>query len=82
MYRAGIRACLEPSFWLGTNRQYAGTFFDYFQLILEFETVRTLLEDVDLADAATDFSRLETAYRAALSVTSQVGQVSLLDFLR
>lgn len=40
MYAEGVRACVEPSFWLGTNRRYAGTFFDYFQLILEFETVR------------------------------------------
>jgi predicted metal-dependent TIM-barrel fold hydrolase len=40
MYRSGIRACVEPSFWLGTNRRYAGSFFDYYQLILEFETVR------------------------------------------
>ena len=40
MYDAGIRVCVEPSFWLGTNRKYAGSFFDYFQLILEFETVR------------------------------------------
>lgn len=40
MYAAGIRACVEPSFWLGSNRRYAGTFFDYFQLVLEFETVR------------------------------------------
>lgn len=40
MYRAGIRACVEPSFWLGTNRRYAGTFLDYFSLILDFETVR------------------------------------------
>jgi hypothetical protein len=40
MYDAGIRVCVEPSFWLGTNRRYAGTFFDYFQLILEFETIR------------------------------------------
>ncbi len=40
MYAAGIRACVEPSFWLGENRRYAGTFFDYFRLILEFETVR------------------------------------------
>ena len=40
MYGAGIRACVEPSFWLGSNRRYAGTFFDYFRLILEFETVR------------------------------------------
>ncbi len=40
MYKAGIRACVEPSFWMGVNRRYAGTFFDYFQLILEFETLR------------------------------------------
>lgn len=40
MYKAGIRACLEPSFWMGADRCYAGTFFDYFRLILEFESVR------------------------------------------
>ncbi|MBI5724001.1 MAG: TatD family hydrolase [Planctomycetes bacterium] len=40
MYKAGIRACVEPSFWMGSDRRYAGTFFDYFRLILEFETVR------------------------------------------
>lgn len=40
MYAAGIRACVEPSFWLGADRRYAGTFWDYFRLILEFETVR------------------------------------------
>ena len=34
MYKAGIRACVEPSFWLGTQRRYAGTFFDYYELIL------------------------------------------------
>jgi predicted metal-dependent TIM-barrel fold hydrolase len=47
MYRAGIRACLEPSFWMGSNRRYAGTFFDYFQLILEFETVRARRFGID-----------------------------------
>lgn len=40
MYAAGIRACVEPSFWMGSNRRYAGSFFDYFQLMLDFETVR------------------------------------------
>ena len=40
MYAADIRACVEPSFWLGVNRGHAGTFFDYFALILDFETVR------------------------------------------
>jgi len=47
MYRAGIRACMEPSFWLRSNRRYAGTFFDYFQLILEFETVRAQRFGID-----------------------------------
>ncbi len=47
MYRAGIRACVEPSFWQGVNRRYAGTFFDYFNLILEFETVRSRRFGID-----------------------------------
>jgi len=47
MYAAGIRACLEPSFWLGSDRQYAGTFFDYFRLILDFETVRARRFGID-----------------------------------
>jgi hypothetical protein len=47
MFEQGIRACVEPSFWLGTNRRYAGTFFDYFQLILEFETVRARRFGID-----------------------------------
>ena len=47
MYDAGIRACVEPSFWLGTDRRYAGTFFDYYQLILEFETVRARRFGID-----------------------------------
>ena len=47
MYAKGIRACVEPSFWLGTNRRYAGSFFDYFQLILEFETVRAKRFGID-----------------------------------
>ena len=40
MYRAGLRVAVEPSFWLGASRRHAGTFFDYFQLILDFETQR------------------------------------------
>jgi uncharacterized protein len=47
MYKAGIRACVEPSFWLGANRRYAGTFFDYFNLILDFETVRARRFGID-----------------------------------
>ncbi|MCL1909692.1 MAG: TatD family hydrolase [Kiritimatiellaeota bacterium] len=41
MYAAGIRACVEPSFWLGSHRRHAGTFFDYFENILTFEPTRS-----------------------------------------
>ena len=47
MYSAGIRACVEPSFWLGADRRYAGTFLDYFRVILEFETVRARRFGID-----------------------------------
>lgn len=47
MYKAGIRVCVEPSFWLGGDRRYAGTFFDYFRLLLDFETERARRFGVD-----------------------------------
>lgn len=40
MYEQGIRVAVEPSFWLGAQRRYAGTFWDYFDLILNFESQR------------------------------------------
>jgi len=40
MYEQGMRVTVEPSFWLGATRRYAGTFFDYYSLILDFETQR------------------------------------------
>ena len=40
MFAAGIRCCVEPSFWMGSLRRHAGSFFDYFDLILDYETVR------------------------------------------
>ncbi len=62
MYREGIRACVEPSFWLGANRRYAGTFFDYFQLILEFETERARRFGIDHY-AAVSFNPKEAENR-------------------
>lgn len=47
MREKGIRVCVEPSFWQGANRRYAGTFFDYFQLSLEFEHQRAARFGVD-----------------------------------
>ncbi len=40
MYQSGVRCCVEPAFWLGAPRHHPGTFFDYYDLILEYETVR------------------------------------------
>ncbi|HBA85726.1 MAG TPA: hydrolase TatD [Verrucomicrobia bacterium] len=47
MYKQGIRVAVEPSFWLGANRRYAGTFWDYFNLILDFETLRAKRYGID-----------------------------------
>jgi hypothetical protein len=40
MFLAGVRAVVEPAFWMGQPRTYAGTFFDYFLSIIEFERTR------------------------------------------
>ncbi len=40
MALAGVRALLEPAFWLGQPRRHAGTFFDYFDSLLDFEVRR------------------------------------------
>jgi predicted metal-dependent TIM-barrel fold hydrolase len=47
MWQAGIRVVVEPAFWLGQNRRYAGTFHDYFAHILEFETERARKFGID-----------------------------------
>jgi uncharacterized protein len=47
MYEHGIRVAVEPSFWLGSTRRYAGTFWDYFQLILDFEPLRARRFGID-----------------------------------
>ena len=74
MYAAGIRACVEPSFWMGSNRRYAGTFFDYFQLILEFETVRARRFGVDHY-AAVSYNPKEAENRALVDeVLAGIGE--------
>lgn len=47
MYREGIRCVVEPSFWLGSTRRHAGTFWDYFQLSLDFEVKRSERYGID-----------------------------------
>jgi uncharacterized protein len=40
MSLAGVRAVVEPAFWLGSERRYPETYFDYFQHLLTFEQQR------------------------------------------
>jgi hypothetical protein len=37
---AGVRVVLEPAFWLGQPRRHAGTFFDYFDSLVDYEPRR------------------------------------------
>jgi predicted metal-dependent TIM-barrel fold hydrolase len=40
MALAGIESVIDPAFWLGSARHYAGTFYDYFEHLLGFEAER------------------------------------------
>jgi predicted metal-dependent TIM-barrel fold hydrolase len=40
MYEAGVRAVVEPSFWLGQPRTSPETFYDYFDSLLGWEPFR------------------------------------------
>lgn len=41
MAMAGIRAILEPAFWLGQNRTSVGSFIDYFDTLIGWERFRS-----------------------------------------
>jgi uncharacterized protein len=40
MAKAGVRAVIEPAFWLGQPRTRAGTFIDYFSALIGWERFR------------------------------------------
>ncbi|MBU7600628.1 TatD family hydrolase [Streptomyces sp. P38-E01] len=40
MYDAGVRAVVEPSFWLGQPRTHPASFYDYFDALLGWEPFR------------------------------------------
>jgi predicted metal-dependent TIM-barrel fold hydrolase len=40
MARAGVEYLVEPAFWLGETRKYAGSFFDYFDHLINYEHSR------------------------------------------
>ena len=41
MYKAGIRAIIEPAFWLGQPRTKVGSFQDYFNSLINWERFRS-----------------------------------------
>jgi uncharacterized protein len=47
MALAGIEAVVEPAFWLGSPRTNAGTFVDYFEMIIGWETQRARTFGID-----------------------------------
>jgi uncharacterized protein len=40
MSKAGIEVIVQPSFWLGAPRRFVGTFEDYWEHMITFETIR------------------------------------------
>lgn len=46
MALAGIEAVVDPSFWLGSARHYAGTFYDYFEHLLGYEVERAAMYNI------------------------------------
>ncbi len=46
------------------------------------KTVRSGLQEVDMAKAATDLTNMKTAFEAALAATAKITPLSLLDYLR
>jgi len=47
MAMAGIEAIVEPSFWLGAPRTSVGTYVDYFEMIISWETQRAKMFGID-----------------------------------
>ena len=47
MALAGIELIIEPAFWLGEPRKHAGSFFDYFDHLHNYETTRAAQFGID-----------------------------------
>ncbi len=46
MFELGVRAVIEPAFWLGQPRTHAGTFEDYFRMLLDWEPQRAAAKGI------------------------------------
>ncbi|HLO99880.1 MAG TPA: flagellar hook-associated protein FlgL [Fimbriimonas sp.] len=55
---------------------------DHARRIEELTSNVSDIEDVDLAQAITDYQSAQTAYQAALQMTSQGSRLSLMDFIQ
>lgn len=49
---------------------------------LDTKVRRSLLADIDISEAATNFAQAQTAYQAALSAANRVLNLNVLDYLR
>ena len=49
---------------------------------LDTKARRSMLYDIDLADAAANFAQAQSAYQAALSAANKVLNINILDYLR
>lgn len=49
---------------------------------LDTRARRSVIQDIDLADAATNFAQAQSAYQAALSAANRVLNLNVLDYLR
>lgn len=47
MSTAGIEVIVQPSFWLGSPRTSVGTFMDYWEHMITFETQRAKQYDIE-----------------------------------
>ncbi|MFB0840580.1 TatD family hydrolase [Paenibacillus oleatilyticus] len=67
MSLSGVQAVVEPSFWLGSERRYPESYFDYFRHILEFEPKRAKEYGIDhfscVAMNPKEANNLELAHR-------------------
>ena len=51
-------------------------------IVLGLETVRSEIEDANLAEALTRLTQRQIAYEASLGAAAAISELSLLDFLR
>jgi flagellar hook-associated protein 3 FlgL len=50
--------------------------------LINYETVKSEVEDADLAEVVMNLKMAEAVYQAALAIGDQVIQPSLVDFLK